>query len=183
VQTLGLVVGAVWAGRLRGRLRLPVACLATAALVLPLVLLAGAHVDQPEVLNAPYVDPLHWAFWLCLGLFVSSVGLELFTVPLDVTIQTLVPRAYLGRVFGALTLATLAGIPVGELVVGPLADRFGTPGALFTLAGLIALVAVVVAVSPRVRRIDAPAVLSADERVGHGPSGQQPSDQQPSDQR
>lgn len=172
VQTLGLVVGAVWAGRLRGRLRLAVACLATAALVLPLVLLAGAHLDQPEVLDAPYVDPLHWAFWLCLGLFVSSVGLELFTVPLDVAIQTLVPRAYLGRVFGALTLATLAGIPVGELVVGPLADRFGTPGALLTLAGLIAVVAVAVAVSPRVRRIDAPAVLSADERVGQEPFDQ-----------
>ena len=166
VQTLGLVVGAVWAGRLRGRLRLAVACLATSALVLPLVLLAGAHVDQPEVLDAPYVDPLHWAFWLCLGLFVSSVGLELFTVPLDVAIQTLVPRAYLGRVFGALTLATLTGIPVGELVVGPLAGRFGTPAALLVLAGLIVVVAVAVAVSPRVRRIDAPAALSADERVG-----------------
>jgi MFS family permease len=159
IQTLGLVVGAVWAGRLRGRLRL-------AALVLPLALLAAAFVDQPEVLDPPRVDPLHWAFWLCLGLFVSSVGLELFTVPLDVAIQTLVPRAYLGRVFAALTLATLAGIPVGELVVGPVAERFGTPAALLALAGLLAVVAVAVAVSPRVRRIDAPASLSADERVG-----------------
>ena len=155
VQTLGLVVGAVWAGQLRGRLRLAVASLGTTALVAPLLLLAGAHVDVPGVLDPPLVDPLHWFFWLSVGLFVASVGLEVFTVPLDVTIQLQVPPAYLGRVFACLTLASLAGMPAGELVVGPVARAVGAPVTLLGLAALVVVVAVAVALTPRVRKVDA----------------------------
>jgi len=155
VQTAGLVVGAVWAGSLRGRLRLAAAALGTIALVAPLMLLAGALVDLPYVLDPPLIDPLHWFFWLCLGLFVASVGLEVFTVPLDVAVQLQVPRSYLGRVFACLTLASLAGMPAGELVVGPVAGAIGEPLTLTALAALVTVAALAVAATPRVRRVDA----------------------------
>ncbi|MBD8484609.1 MFS transporter [Frigoribacterium sp. CFBP 8759] len=150
LQTLGLIVGAYWAGALRGRLRLWAACLGAAALALPLVLLSFAYGTDPVVF-----DPLHWFFWISLGLFAASVGLEVFTVPLDVVVQRQVPGAYLGRVFSCLTLASLAGVPVGEVVVGPLTQVIGTPATLAALAGLVVAVAVAVALSSRVRRIDA----------------------------
>jgi MFS family permease len=150
LQTLGLLVGAYWAGALRGRLRLWAACLGAAALALPLVLLSFAYGTDPVVF-----DPLHWFFWISLGLFAASVGLEVFTVPLDVVVQRQVPGAYLGRVFSCLTLASLAGVPVGEVVVGPLTELIGTPATLAALAGLVVAVAVAVALSSRVRRVDA----------------------------
>jgi hypothetical protein len=177
VQTAGLVVGAVWAGSLRGRLRLATAALGAVALVAPLMLLAGTLVDLPYVLDPPLIDPLHWFFWLCVGLFVASVGLEVFTVPLDVAVQLQVPRSYLGRVFACLTLASLAGMPAGELAVGPLSRVIGEPLTLTALAGLVTVVALAVAATPRVRRVDAPRVPTGqpghagpDVRDGGGPT-------------
>ncbi|GAA4672901.1 MFS transporter [Frondihabitans cladoniiphilus] len=149
VQTVGLVFGAVLAGRIRGRLRLAIASLGVAGMALPLLILALVLVVHYGV-----VDPLHWFFWLSVALFAASVGLELFTVPLDVTIQLQVPRTYLARVYSCLTLATLAGMPLGEVVAGPLARLVGAPLLLTGLAVLVMLAAGAVALSPRVRRAD-----------------------------
>ncbi|WP_423922620.1 MFS transporter [Frigoribacterium sp. 2-23] len=150
IQTFGLIVGAVWAGSLRGRLRLSVACLGATALAVPLLVLAAVFSVDPYV-----VDPLHWFFFLAIGLFVASVGLELFTVPLDVTVQLQVPPAYLGRVFACLTLASLAGMPLGEIAVGPVSDTIGAPATLSAAAALVIAVAASVALSSQVRRVDA----------------------------
>lgn len=150
VQTLGLAAGAVFAGRLRGRLRLGRGVLATAAIVLPLGVLALILTVTPGV-----IDPLHWLFWLAVALFAAGIGLELFAVPLDVAIQRQVPRPYLARVYAALTLATLGGMPVGEVVVGPVTRILGAPLTLCALAALVVLAVAVVALTPRVRRVDA----------------------------
>ena len=64
---------------LRGRLRLAVATLGVLGMALPLGVLALILSVSPYV-----VDPLHWFFWLSVALFGASVGLELFTIPLDV---------------------------------------------------------------------------------------------------
>jgi MFS family permease len=156
VQTLGLIVGAFWAGALRGRVRLWLACLGAGALAAPLLLLSFALETDPVAF-----DPLHWFFWISVGLFVASVGLEVVTVPLDVAVQRLVPGAYRGRVFSVLAVGSLAGIPLGEVLIGPLTELVGTPVALVALAGLVLVVATGVALSPRVRRVDAP-----EARVG-----------------
>jgi hypothetical protein len=75
-----------------------------------------------------------------------------------VAVQLQVPRSYLGRVFACLTLASLAGMPAGELAVGPLSRVIGEPLTLTALAGLVTVVALAVASTPRVRRVDAPRV-------------------------
>lgn len=149
VQTLGLAFGAVVAGRLRGRLRLGRGAVAVAGIVLPLLVLALILGVTPGV-----IDPLHWLFWLCVALFAAGIGLELFAVPLDVAIQLQVPRAYLSRVYAVLTLATLGGMPVGELVAGPITRILGAPLALLSLAALVVVAVAAVALAPRVRRID-----------------------------
>jgi MFS family permease len=150
VQTLGLVVGAVVAGSLRGRLRLAVATTGTMAMALPLGVLA--LILRVEPLG---VDPLHWFFWLSLALFAASVGLEIFTIPLDVTVQLQVPRSYLARVYASLTLASLAGMPLGEIVVGPVARLVGSSTTLVGMAVLIVAASALVGVSRRVRNADA----------------------------
>ncbi|ROQ37565.1 transmembrane secretion effector [Frondihabitans sp. PhB188] len=149
VQTVGLVVGAVVAGNLRGRLRLATATLGVAGMALPLGVLALILTVDPVV-----IDPLHWFFWLSVALAGASIGLEIFTVPLDVMIQRQVPRPYLARAYACLTLASLAGMPVGELVVGPVVGLIGAPLTLCGLGTLVLLAAAAVAVSPRVRRLD-----------------------------
>jgi len=151
VQTLGLIVGAFWAGSLRGRVRLWAACLGAAALAIPLVLLALTITTDPVAF-----DPLHWFFWISVGLFVASIGLEVFTVPLDIAVQRQVPGLYRGRVISAVTVASLAGMPVGEIAVGPVAELVGTSTTLVALAVLVVTVATAVAVHPRVHRVDAP---------------------------
>jgi MFS family permease len=153
VQTLGLVVGAVIAGGMRGRLRLATATLGVLGMALPLGVLALILSVAPYV-----VDPLHWFFWLSVALFAASVGLELFTIPFDVAIQLQVPRSYLARVYACLTLASLLGMPLGEIAIGPVVVLVGAPLALVGLAGLVVVAVAAVGLNPRVRRVDAEAI-------------------------
>ncbi|BDZ49279.1 MFS transporter [Frondihabitans sucicola] len=153
VQTLGLVVGAVVAGHLRGRVRLAVATLGVLGMALPLGVLALILSVAPYI-----VDPLHWFFWLSVALFGASIGLELFTIPVDVAIQLQVPRSYLARVYACLTLASLLGMPLGEIVVGPVVMLVGAPFALVGLAGLVVVAVTAVGLNGRVRRVDLEAI-------------------------
>jgi hypothetical protein len=149
VQILGLVVGSTFATGLRGRLRLAPAAFGALAVVLPLVVLALLFAIEPGV-----VDPVHWFFWLGVALFAAGAGLQVFAVPLDAAIQLQVPRAYLTRTYACLTLATLAGMPVGEVAVGPLVRILGAPAALLGLAAVAAVAVIGVWLTPRVRRVD-----------------------------
>lgn len=54
-----------------------------------------------------------------------------------------------------LTAASLGGVPLGELLAGPLVHLLGEAGTLAGLATLVALVAAAVALDQRVRRVDA----------------------------
>ena len=69
-------------------------------------------------------------------------------VPLNTLMQSMVPAAYLGRVFGVLGTVSTLGVPITLLLVSPLLDRY--PAALFfacsggvMLAGCLAWVLVV----------------------------------------
>jgi MFS family permease len=153
VQTLGLVIGAAFAGGLRNRLRLATSTLGILALALPLLVLALIFAIEPGE-----VDPLHWFFWLSVALLAAGIGLEAFMNPLDATIRLQVPRGYLPRVYAWITLATLAGMPVGQIVVGPIVGLVGLPLTLFGLVALVVVGVAVVVFLPRVRRVDPPKV-------------------------
>ena len=50
-------------------------------------------------------------------------------VPLNTLMQSMVPAAYLVRVFGVLSMVSTLGIPITLLLVSPLLDRY--PAGLF----------------------------------------------------
>lgn len=154
VQTVGLLVGAAAAVALRGRLRLAAGCAAVALTALPLGVVALS--PGPTGGAVAFVDPVHWAVALVLALGLSGLALEMLSVPLDRAVRDRVPATWSGRVWPVLTLASLGGAPLGELVAGPLAALLGQPGALLGLAGLVVVAAVTVALTGRVRRVDRP---------------------------
>ena len=60
-------------------------------------------------------------------------------VPLNTLMQSMVPAAYLGRVFGVLGTVSTLGMPITLLLVSPLLDRYPA-GLFFAVAGGVQLV-------------------------------------------
>jgi Bacterial protein of unknown function (DUF894). len=62
-------------------------------------------------------------FWVYIGIMlISGVTLPLFMTPSTVLLQEKVEEAYMGRVFGVMTMIYSSAMPLGMLVFGPLAD-------------------------------------------------------------
>jgi MFS family permease len=69
-------------------------------------------------------------------------------------IQTLVPDSIRGRVLSMHTMAFLGFTPLGSLLVGALADHWGTPTALAFSSGFaLLLTAIIVFTAPAIRRL------------------------------
>jgi len=69
-------------------------------------------------------------------------------------IQTLVPDSIRGRVLSMHTMAFLGFTPLGSLLVGALADHWGTPTALALSSGFaLLLTAIIVFTAPAIRRL------------------------------
>ncbi|WP_344883766.1 MFS transporter [Allokutzneria multivorans] len=136
-QSAGVLVGSVYAKRLRPRRPLLVAVLLTLAYPVPVALLGVA---------APV--------WLIVvSMFVCGLATSGFGVLWQTTMQREVPGEALSRVasydlFGQLTLA-----PLALLFVGPMAQSFGHGAVLVCCAGLTVLATVGALFSPEVRRL------------------------------
>ncbi len=62
-------------------------------------------------------------FWVYLVIMlISGITLPLFMTPSTVLLQEKVEEAYMGRVFGVMTMIYSSAMPLGMLVFGPLAD-------------------------------------------------------------
>jgi MFS family permease len=83
---------------------------------------------------------------LVLGFTLSSFNLIWLT-----TVQELVPRDKLGRVFALDQLGSLALIPVGYAVAGVISDRF-SPIWVFVIAGALELITSLIGLSMRAVR-------------------------------
>lgn len=82
------------------------------------------------------------------GAMVSSVA------TVNSLIQTLVPDSIRGRVLSMHTMAFLGFTPLGSLLVGALAEHWGTPVALALSSGFaLALTAIIAFAAPSVRRL------------------------------
>lgn len=66
------------------------------------------------------LSPWFWAYLVLM--VVCGVGLALFNIPSNVMIQETVEDAYMGRVFGVMTMISSSMMPLGMLFFGPLAD-------------------------------------------------------------
>jgi hypothetical protein len=96
--------------------------------------------------------------------FAAGVGIEVFSVGWDLSLQQQVPQARLSRVYSFDALGSYAMIPLGQLVAGPLALALGTQDAILACATVIAIAIATTLAVPSVRhlrRIDLPAEKAA----------------------
>ena len=122
-QAAGLVLGGLLMLWLRPRRILLVACSAMALLLPGMLLLAVA---------APVAV-------IAAGYGLAGVGIEIFGVFWDMSLQQNIPQEKLSRVYSYDALGSFVLIPLGLIAAGPVAAAIGTHEALWAAAGVIAL--------------------------------------------
>ncbi|MFB6391700.1 MFS transporter [Polymorphospora lycopeni] len=165
VKTVGMIVGALVALRLRIRrfLFFGVACMAA-----PALLLGGLAL-------APYLIVLVGAA------FLTGLAMEQFGIAWETTMQEHVPGDKLARVYSYDMLGSFLAIPIGQVAVGPLAEALGTRVTMLGAAALVLIAVLGMLASRDVRRLehrlDPPAVpVTADPVAGAPAAAADPGD-------
>ena len=117
---IGMVVGAVVGLRFQPRRMLLTATLAV--LLMPTVLIA---------LGFPLALPL-----IMVAAFVAGYGMETFGVLWDTTMQQQIPGEMLSRLYSYDMLGSIALMPVGYALVGPIAELVGVRATLWGCAAV-----------------------------------------------
>ncbi|GIM84872.1 MFS transporter [Winogradskya consettensis] len=136
-QTLGMLLGALIAMRLRVRRLLFVGVLCTAFEVLPVLTLGVA----------PHLG------LLMAATFLAGLTIEEFGIAWETTMQEHVPADKLARVYSYDMVGSYLAIPVGQVATGPIAEAIGVRPTLIGAAGLIALAVVAMTASSDVRNL------------------------------
>ena len=118
---VGLVLGGLLALRFRPERPLLVGVVAITLLFPPLVMLA---------IEAPW--PV-----IAASTLLAGIGIELFSVFWDTSLQTHVPNEVLSRVSAWDAIGSLVLIPAAYAIVGPLADAIGVEETLWLCAGIV----------------------------------------------
>lgn len=127
----GVALGAVMGGMLLGSLG--IAALGTRfrpQLSLSLGLL-GASLSLGVMAQSTYL-PLFYAALVTLGL-----GVALANTAITYLGQTLIPEEFRGRVFGLIAATAQAGMPLAMIVLGPVADTYGSRPLWTAAAGVM----------------------------------------------
>jgi len=135
----GLIVGGLVALRWRPRRALLVGCLSVAFQAPPLLLLA---------IPAPTAA-------IAAAAFLEGVGIELFGIYWDTSLQQHVPREALSRVSSYDALGSWVLMPIGFAVVGPIASLVGTRETLIGASALVGLAVLAMAATADIRRLTA----------------------------
>jgi len=107
------------------------------------VLIGGACAISPLALAGPWPLPA-----VCAAALVLGIALEIMMVQWTVTLARRIPPDRLARVSSYDVLGSVAAMPVGALVAGPIAARMGVPATEYGAAVLI-VVASLLALLPR----------------------------------
>ena len=136
--TLGLMVGALLAMRLRVRrmLRLGVIAVGACAL-LPLALAVAPRFGV-----------------LVVAAFIAGVGVEQFGIAWATSMQDNVAPDMLARVYSYDMLGSIVAVPIGQIAAGPAADTFGLKPTLFVAAAIMVAASVGMLMSRDVRRLE-----------------------------
>lgn len=90
---------------------------------------------------------------LVLASAVGGIGLEVFGMGWNLAMLENIDEAQLSRAYSYDALGSMAAVPVGQLVYGPLGEHFGL-GPVVTVSGAVyVVIALVVLLSPAVRRL------------------------------
>ena len=144
-QGIGAIVGGLVMLRVRPARPLVTAMIALFPYAAPMALLA---------VRAPVAA-------VAAGSFVAGWGLSTFSVLWDTTMQREIPPAVLSRVSAYDWFGSVAFLPVGYAITGPLAALLTVTGALWAAAGWTVLTTALVLVVPSVWRLRAPAPVPA----------------------
>jgi predicted MFS family arabinose efflux permease len=136
-QAAGFVCGSLATLRYRPRRMLLAATLAIFPTALPILLLAPP---------APTIA-------IAVAAFVAGVGVEIFGVLWDVTMQQEISEEQLSRVYSYDALGSFVVIPLGAAVAGPVADTIGTAETLVGSALVIVTATALVLLSDAVRNL------------------------------
>jgi MFS family permease len=139
-QGIGLVFGGVIALRIHPARPLLLGVAAALLFVPPIALLA---------MRAP------WQL-LALAALLAGLGMELFGVFWDLSMQGHVPNELLSRVYAWDALGSFVLMPVGYAVVGPLSEAFGVTATLWGCAVVVAVSIAAQLASRDVRRLGHP---------------------------
>ena len=136
-ETVGLALGGLLALRWRPRHALGIGVGLVAVTALPIVGLA----------LVPLVPLLVVAF------LIGGLAIEQFGVAWDQSLQQNIPQDKLARVYSYDAVGSFIAIPVGEILVGPLAHSFGTTPVLLGCAAVIVLASLAALSTRSVRRL------------------------------
>ena len=136
-ESAGLILGGLTMLRFRPQRPLLVATFGVLALAPPVALLGPP---------AP-------ATVVAAAAFAMGFGIEIFAVCWDTTMQQQIPGHMLSRVYAYDMLGSVALIPVGFAVSGPIADAIGTRGALYGAAALVVIATLPVLAVREVREL------------------------------
>jgi len=137
-ELAGLALGGLVALRLKTRRFLLIGVLGMTP-VIPVLLALGI---------APHVP-------LLIGVsLLAGIGIEIFGVSWETSMQRHVPADLLARVYSWDMLGSIVAIPLGQAVAGPVADAMGTRNALVGAAIVSALAIIGMVAVPAVRNLD-----------------------------
>ncbi|PXA72115.1 MFS transporter [Cryobacterium arcticum] len=136
-ETVGLALGGLLALRWRPRHALGIGVGLVIVTALPIVGLA----------LVPLVPLLVVAF------LIGGLAIEQFGVAWDQSLQQNIPQDKLARVYSYDAVGSFIAIPVGEILVGPLAHSFGTTPVLLGCAAVIVLASLAALSTRSVRRL------------------------------
>ncbi|MFE7192895.1 MFS transporter [Kitasatospora sp. NPDC057541] len=92
--------------------------------------------------------PVLWA-----AMFLSGVGVTVFSVNWMIALQQEIPPEAFSRVTAYDELGSLSLAPLGTALAGPVADRLGLSGALWSCAAISLVLSAAVLLEPEVRRL------------------------------
>ncbi|WP_051059084.1 MFS transporter [Nocardiopsis lucentensis] len=137
VNSAGLLLGGVLAARWQPRRALLYGTALILVQTVPLFALAG-----------PTPLPLLFA-----AMFVAGVAVEQFSVAWEVSVQENVPQQKLSRVYSYDALGSFVAMPVGQIAIGPLAERIGAEPSIALMAGLTVAATLAAIASGSVRNL------------------------------
>ena len=136
-EAVGLMLGAVLALRFRPARPLFVGCAAILAMPPVLVLLAvGAPLSV-----------------ILLAALVMGLGIEVFGIFWDTSLQQHVPEQALSRVSSYDALGSFIFIPLGQLAAGPVSDAIGVDETLYLAAGIVTASILAMLATPDIRHL------------------------------
>jgi MFS family permease len=144
---LGVLAGSLAMTRLSARFG------SGATILIGLCCTVIAFIVQPCIPAALFGSPAATALAYGVVVFFLDLGSMLFFIPYISLRQRLTPDALLGRMTSTMRFLGVAGSPIGALLAGALAERYGVRAALFSVAAGAVLLAVTMVFGTSLRKV------------------------------